>query len=140
MPECELVHQSAGRTTKDPKLAARLQPTTSAQFVALLAARRICTDSTGDEGMRKASTELLEQGTQTSSPAPDLIPAETKKSTEDSHCDWYNKRGHFTSDKPRLKLRRSRRQDTPFVNQLNTTSRLLNTRPFYGWGPLVSIT
>jgi hypothetical protein len=29
--------------------------------------------------MRKASTVLLEQGIQTSSPAPDLIPAETKK-------------------------------------------------------------
>ena len=28
--------------------------------------------------MKKASTELLEQGTQTPSPAPDLIPAETK--------------------------------------------------------------
>ena len=28
--------------------------------------------------MSKASTELLEQGTQTPSPAPDLIPAETK--------------------------------------------------------------
>ena len=28
--------------------------------------------------MRKASTELLEQGTQTPSPAPDLIPAEGK--------------------------------------------------------------
>ncbi len=28
--------------------------------------------------MRKASTELLEKGTQTPSPAPDLIPAETK--------------------------------------------------------------
>jgi hypothetical protein len=28
--------------------------------------------------MRKASTELLEQGTQTPSPAPDLIPAEAK--------------------------------------------------------------
>jgi hypothetical protein len=28
--------------------------------------------------MRKASTELLEQGTQTPSPAPDLIPAETE--------------------------------------------------------------
>jgi len=27
--------------------------------------------------MRKASTRLLEQGTQTPSPAPDLIPAET---------------------------------------------------------------
>ena len=28
--------------------------------------------------MRKASTSLLEQGTQTPSPAPDLIPAQTK--------------------------------------------------------------
>jgi hypothetical protein len=28
--------------------------------------------------MRKISTVLLEQGTQTPSPAPDLIPAETK--------------------------------------------------------------
>ncbi len=78
MPECELVHQSEGRTTKDRNLATGLQPTTSAQFVALLAARRICTDRSGDEVMRKASTELLEQGTQTPSPAPDLIPAETK--------------------------------------------------------------
>jgi hypothetical protein len=46
--------------------------------------------------MRKASTELLEQGTQTPSPAPDLIPAETKKSTEDSHWDWYSKWGHVS--------------------------------------------
>ena len=47
--------------------------------------------------MRKSSTELLEQGTQTPSPAPDLIPAETKNSTEDSHSDWYSKRGHLNS-------------------------------------------
>jgi hypothetical protein len=31
--------------------------------------------------MRKASTELLEQGTQTPSPAPDLIPAEETSET-----------------------------------------------------------
>ena len=43
--------------------------------------------------MRTASTRLLEQGTQTPSPAPDLIPAET--STENLHRDWYSKRGHF---------------------------------------------
>ena len=30
------------------------------------------------------------------SPAPDLNPAETKASTENSHWDWYSKRGHFT--------------------------------------------
>jgi hypothetical protein len=44
--------------------------------------------------MSKASTEMLEQGTQAPSPAPDHIPAQT--STENLHWDWYNKRGHFT--------------------------------------------
>src|SRR5438309_6750851 len=94
MPECELVHQSERRTAKDRNLAAGLQRTTSAQFVELLAARRVCQDS-GDDGMRKASTRLLEQGIQAPSPAPDLIPAETKTSTENLHWDWYSKRGHF---------------------------------------------
>src|SRR6266567_7796050 len=95
MLERELVHQSKRRTTKDRNLAAGLQPTTSAQFVELPVAGRVCTDSSGDEGMRKASTALLEQGTQTPSPAPDLIPAVTKTSTENLHWDWYSKRGHF---------------------------------------------
>ena len=45
--------------------------------------------------MRKASTVLLEQGTQTPSPAPDLIPAETL--TENLHRNWPSKRGHFTT-------------------------------------------
>jgi hypothetical protein len=44
--------------------------------------------------MRKPSTALLEPGTQTPSPAPDLIPAENL--TRNSHSDWYNKRGHVT--------------------------------------------
>jgi hypothetical protein len=44
----------------------------------LPAARRVCADAVGDEGMRRASARLLEKGTQTPSPAPDLIPAETK--------------------------------------------------------------
>src|SRR5437867_13215275 len=78
---------------QDRILAAGLQPTTSAQFVGLLAARRVCTDTSGDERMRKTSTWLLEQGTQTPSPAPDLIPAETR--TENSHWDWYSEPGHF---------------------------------------------
>jgi len=37
---------------------------------------------------------MLEQGTQAPSPAPDLIPAKTKNQ-ENSHWDWYSKRGHF---------------------------------------------
>src|SRR5437773_4660466 len=93
MPERQLVHQSERRTTQDRNLAAGLQPAASAQFVGLLAARRVCTDTSGDERMRKTSTWLLEQGTQTPSPAPDLIPAETR--TENSHWDWYSQRGHF---------------------------------------------
>ena len=46
--------------------------------------------------MRKASTALLEPGTQPPSPAPDLIPAENERQnlTGNSHSDWYNKRGH----------------------------------------------
>src|SRR5438034_8289018 len=94
MPERQLVHQSERRTRQDRNLAAGLQPAASAQFVGLLAARRVCTDTSGDERMRKTSTWLLEQGTQTPSPAPDLIPAETR--TENSHWDWYSQRGHFT--------------------------------------------
>ena len=45
--------------------------------------------------MRKASTRMLEQGIQTPSPAPDLIPAEHQPRTHIR--DWYNERGHFTS-------------------------------------------
>src|SRR5579864_9380065 len=78
MSECELVHQPPRCTAKDRNLAARLQRTTSAQFVELFAARRVCTKAVGDAGMRNASTRLPEQGTQTPSPAPDLIPAEIK--------------------------------------------------------------
>src|SRR5439155_18345240 len=58
------------------------------------AAGRVCTNTCGDAGMKKASTRLLEQETQTPSPGPDLIPAES--STENLHWDWYSKRGHFT--------------------------------------------
>ena len=40
---------------------------------------------------------MPEQGTHAPSPAPDLIPAETKNQLGDSHRDWYSKRGHFTT-------------------------------------------
>ena len=46
--------------------------------------------------MRKASTALLEQGTQAPSPAPDLIPAANEQGlTGNSQSDWYSKRGQF---------------------------------------------
>src|SRR5947207_9271796 len=93
MPERQLVHQSERRTTQDRNLAAGLQPAASAQFVGLLAARRVCTDTSGDERMRKTSTWLLGKGTQTPSPAPYLIPAETP--TGQSPLDWYRERGPF---------------------------------------------
>src|SRR5438445_2588250 len=76
---------------KDRSLAARLQSAASTQFAGLRAAGRVCTNASGDAGMKKASTRLLEQETQTPSPAPDLIPAES--STENLHWDWYSKRG-----------------------------------------------
>src|SRR5512135_85144 len=93
MSERELVHQSQRCTAENRNLATGLQRTTSPQFIELLAARRVCTDTSGDAGMRKASTRLPEQGIQAPSPAPDLIPAVT--STENLHCDWHNQRGHI---------------------------------------------
>jgi hypothetical protein len=80
--ERELVHQFKRRTAKNRNLAEGLQRTTPTQFLELLAAHRVCTDSNGDASMRKASTRLPEQGTQTPSPAPDLIPAEPKINRE----------------------------------------------------------
>src|SRR5436189_5895623 len=65
MPERQLVHESERRTTQDRNLAAGLQPAASAQFAELPIASRVCTDTSGDERMRKTSTGLLEQGTQT---------------------------------------------------------------------------
>jgi|SRR5580704_6024873 hypothetical protein len=58
----------------------------------------------------KASTGLLEQGTQAPSPAPDLIPAENERQnlTRNSHSDWYYKRGHFNP--PRFDLSPTQRQ------------------------------
>src|SRR6185437_10063755 len=97
MSECQLVYQSEGCTAQNRNLAAGLQPATSAQFAGLLATRRVCSNTSGDAGMRKASTVLLEQGTQTPSPAPDLIPAE--RLTENLHRNWYSKRGHFKATK-----------------------------------------
>jgi putative transposase len=47
----------------------------------LLGARRLCTKAAGDAGMRKASTRMLEQGIQSPSPTPDLIPAEHQSRT-----------------------------------------------------------
>ena len=47
--------------------------------------------------MRKASTWMLEKGTQTLSPSPDHIPAEHKNKTltGNSHANWYIERGHL---------------------------------------------
>src|SRR2546428_2585993 len=99
MPERQLVHQSERRTTQDRNLAAGLQPAASAQFVGLLAARRVCTDTSGDERMRKTSTWLAEEGTPTPPPSPDLHPAE--KPTENTHWVWYSASRPFTPT-PRL--------------------------------------
>src|SRR6266700_2607244 len=62
----QLVHQSPRRAPKNRRVATRLQPTTPAQLVGLLAARRVCTHTSGDPRMRRASTWRLEKETQTS--------------------------------------------------------------------------
>src|SRR5438105_14859093 len=93
MPDSELLPRSRRCKTTDRSLAARLQSSAATQLAGLRAGGRVCTNTSGDAGMKKASTRLLEQETQTASPAPDLIPAES--STENLHWDWYSKRGHF---------------------------------------------
>src|SRR6266568_4361294 len=94
----QLVHQSPRRAPKNRRVATRLQPTTSAQLVGLLAARRVCTHTSGDPRMRRASTWRLEKETQTPSPSPDLIPAEHNNKTlrGNSRANWYIERGHLT--------------------------------------------
>src|SRR5207244_12765422 len=59
---------------KDRSLAARLQSAASTQFAGLRAAGRVCTNTSGDAGMKKASTRLLEQETQTPSPLQNSSP------------------------------------------------------------------
>src|SRR6266853_4360794 len=74
----QLVHESQRRATKNRGVATRLQSAAPTQFVRLLVACSICTNMSGDDGMRKASPWMLEKGIQPS-PSPDLIPAETTK-------------------------------------------------------------
>src|SRR5216683_1384815 len=97
MPKRQLVHKSERRPTKNRRVATRLQPTAPAQLFAVLVACSIGTYTSGDTGMRKASTWMLEKRTQTPSPSPDHIPAEddNKTLTGNSHANWYIERGHL---------------------------------------------
>ena len=74
--------------------------------------------------MRKASTVLLEQGTQTPSPAPDLIPAENERQslTGNSHSDWYSERGHFTRSLMGISSSKKTGGRTTFVHLIRTSS------------------
>src|SRR6266702_4786773 len=94
----QLVHQSPRRAPKNRRVATRLQPTTPTQLVGLLAARRVCTHTSGDPRMRRASTWRLEKETQTPSPSPDLIPGEHSNKTlrGNSRANWYIERGHLS--------------------------------------------
>jgi hypothetical protein len=49
--------------------------------------------------MRRASTWMLEKGTQTPSPSPDFIPAEhnNKTLTGNSRANWYIEREHLST-------------------------------------------
>jgi hypothetical protein len=76
-----------------------------AQLAGILATGRVCTNGNRGEGMRKAITKWEpEQGTQTPSPAPDLIPSSNPTSTENSHSFWYSKWGHFRATNPRRSI------------------------------------
>jgi len=55
---------SERRATKNRGVATRLQSAAPTQFVRLLVACSICTYTSGDDGMRKASTWMLEKGIQ----------------------------------------------------------------------------
>src|SRR6266446_6267639 len=93
----QLVHQSPRRAPKNRRVATRLQPTTTAQLVELLAAHRVCTHTSGDPRMRRASTWMLEKRTQTPSSSPDLISAENERLNliGNAHSDWHHKPGHI---------------------------------------------
>src|SRR6266436_6829937 len=92
----QLVHESQRRATKNRGVATRLQPGAATQFVRLLVACSLCTYTSGDGGMRKASAWLLEKGIHTPSPSPDLIPAGNNKTlAENLHGNWNIERGHF---------------------------------------------
>lgn len=56
---------------------------------------RICTGESGDEDMRKASSGMPEQGTQTPSPAPDSSPLKTKIN-RGLTLGLVQRTGHFT--------------------------------------------
>src|SRR5258708_37710198 len=75
----KLVHESQRSATQNRGVATRLQSAAPTQFVRLLVACSICTYTSGDDGMRKASAWMLEKGIHTPSPSPDLIPLETTK-------------------------------------------------------------
>src|SRR5579859_5228997 len=72
MLECQLVHELERCTDKDRRLAARLQPTTSTQFVELSAAGGVCQNTSGDAGM---SGKLTKRGSEAGAQTPPLLRA-----------------------------------------------------------------
>ena len=72
MPECQLVHELERCTEKNRRLAARLQPATSTQFVELSAARGVCQNISGDAGM---SGKFTKRGSEAVAQTPPLLRA-----------------------------------------------------------------
>src|SRR5579859_1486598 len=72
MLECQLVHELERCTDKDRRLAARLQPATSTQFVELSAAGGVCQNTSGDAGM---SGKLIKKGSEAGAQTPPLLRA-----------------------------------------------------------------
>jgi hypothetical protein len=76
--------------------------------------------------MRKTSTKLLEQGTQTPSPAPDLIPAEPKNQPR-THIGIGTANGG-TSQRLRARIRPP---EAPSISTKLRTNTRAETRSFF---------
>src|SRR5882724_12347094 len=93
----QLVHQSQRRATKNRGVATRLQSAAPAQFVRLLVACSVCTHTSGDDGMRKASTWDAGEGDSDAIPFSRPHPRSKPQTVvENLHRNWNIERGHVS--------------------------------------------
>src|SRR4029077_8217169 len=98
------------RSTKNRRVATRLQSAAPAQFVRLLVACSLCTYTSGDDGMRKASPWMLEKGIQNAIPFSRPHPRSKPQTVaENLHGNWNIERGHVNAHDSHLGL-------TPLLN------------------------
>src|SRR4029077_5060958 len=106
----QLVHQSQRCATKNRGVATRLQPGAPTQFARILVACSLCTNTRGDDGMKKASTLMLEKGIQNAIPFSRPHPRSKPQTVaENLHGNWNIERGHVNAHDSHLGL-------TPLLN------------------------